>query len=84
MLGNLVLVGIFVGWAIFSGQLNRVTWRREQHLKLVGVLFLGWLWIIVCNAYFVNWNPLGLPLSGLLGGVLAALPFLLLAYHYRP
>jgi hypothetical protein len=78
-LGDLVLVGIFVGWAIVAGRLTGVSWRPKQRLRLFGVLLLGWLWIMACNAYFVNWNPAALPLSGLLGGILAALPFLVLA-----
>lgn len=83
-LTNLVLLGVSVGWIIYSRRLTAVSWRTEQHIKLIGVLFLGWVWVIVCNAYFVHGNPHGLPLSGLLGGVLAALPFLVLARTYRP
>lgn len=86
LLANLVMAGVFAGWIIYSRsrQLSAVSWRIDQRLRLAGVLFLGWTWIIVCNAYFVNWNPHDLPLNNVLGGVLAALPFLVLAHTYRP
>lgn len=86
LLSNLVFTGVFAGWFIYSRsrRLNAVSWRTDQQLKFTGVLFLGWMWLITCNAYFVNWNPHDLPLNNVLGGVLAALPFLVLARTYRP
>ena len=83
---NLILFSFFAVWLVYSRRLTSVSWRFGQHLRLFGVLLLGFGWIILCNMFFGPWNPLGLPfnLNGLLGGVLAALPFLVLARSYRP
>jgi hypothetical protein len=82
-LANFLLIGVLVGWLVYARRLTAVSWRREQRAKLLFVLALGFVWILTCNAYFVNWNPHGLPASGLLGGSLASLPFLVLARTFR-
>jgi hypothetical protein len=81
--GNLLLGTVFAAWILYSPRLTGVYWTAAQNRKLNVVLLAGFCWILLCNAYFVNWNPNGIPLSGLVGGILAAAPFLVLARGYR-
>ena len=81
---NGILVGVSIAWIVYARKLTGVTWTRMQNLKLTLTLVAAFCWVIVCNAYFVNWNPHDLPAAGLLGGLFAAVPLLVLARTYRP
>jgi hypothetical protein len=81
---TLIIVFLCIGWGIYAQRNRGVTLTPRQNLRLGLTLFFGFCWIILCNAYFVNWNPHDIPASGLLGGILAATPFLVLARSYRP
>lgn len=74
---------VFAGWGFYSSRRGEVSLTSAQNRKLYAMLFVGWCWIMACHAYFVNWNPRRIPHSGLVGGIVAAVPFLVLAYWYR-
>lgn len=80
--GDALGFAVLAGWMVHSWRCG-VSWTAAQNRKLYIVAVVGWCWIVACHAYFVNWNPRGIPQNGLVGGILAAAPFLVLAYWYR-
>ena len=82
--GKLAIAVVFLVFGLSAHKLKGVSWSWRQNLKLWGTLLVGFYWIIACLAYFVNWNPHDLEYGRILGGVLAATPFLVLARTFRP
>ncbi len=81
--GNLLIGGVVIGWAIYARRLTRVSWSTGRKVRVGAIIAAGFGWILLCNAYFVNWNPHTLPLNELAGAALAAAPFVGLTLAYR-
>ena len=81
---HVLILGLSAAWIVYARRLTGVSFTRSQRVKLALTLFVTFYWGIACRAYFVNWNPHDLPVAYLLGAILAAAPFLVLARFYRP
>lgn len=81
---NLIIVAVFYATMVTVGRPTGVAERGAGSLRLSLIVSGSLAWIVLCNAYFVNWNPHQLPGGPLLGAVVAAAPPLVLARWYRP